>query len=60
MKFHDYLKLINKRPVTWAKEKGLDPATIWRVATGKTFPNPETVRSIQTASEEAVKPEDWY
>ena len=60
MKLTEYLKLINKRPVNWAKEMGLSEATVWRAVSGKAFPSPSTIRAIETASNGAVKPEDWY
>jgi len=60
MKLKDYLKLINKKPVTWANESGLDPATIWRAFTGKCEPSPKTVKEIEKATEGAVKFDDWY
>jgi hypothetical protein len=60
MKLTEYLKLINKRPTAWAKEKELSPATIWRIVNDKTFPDPDTIRAVEQATDGAVKPIDWF
>jgi len=60
MKLKDYLKLIGKKPVTWAKEVGMSPATVWRLVKGKTKPDYETIKAITRVTNGAVKPEDWF
>ena len=60
MKFKKYLHLIKKKPTAWAREKNLPPATIWRAYKGKGFPDPDTIRAIDKASDGIVRPDDWY
>lgn len=60
MKLTEYLKLIGKRPGTFAKEHNLSRSTIWRAVKGKGFPDPATIKSIQEVTSGAVKPDDWY
>ena len=60
MKLRDYLKLIDKRPYQWAMDVGLPISSVWRAFKNIGFPSHETIKSIEKASNGAVRPEDWY
>ena len=60
MKLENYLKLIDKSPVVWAKEhKNLAISTVWRAFRGVGTPTLHTLKAIEEASQGAVKVEDW-
>ena len=60
MKLKPYIDMIGAKPTAWAVKHGLSEATVWRLYHGKGFPAPSTIRAIAKASDNAVRPQDWY
>jgi hypothetical protein len=59
MRLREYLELKKVRPTDWAKQVGLPRSGVYAWLAGTIRPNIKNVMAIQTATDGAVRPEDW-
>jgi transcriptional regulator with XRE-family HTH domain len=60
MTLDEYLKQSGLSQAAFGARVGLPQATISRYVSGTRFPDKETVRRIEAATDGAVMPADWY
>lgn len=60
MTLSDYLRNSGLTHSAFAEKLGVSQVTVHRWATGKRFPDKETILRIEEATARKVKPADWF
>lgn len=59
MKLDDYLHLNGLTGAKFAEQIGVDPATVYRIRSGKVLPHRKTLQAIWDATKGLVSPNDF-